>query len=106
MYGIGLMPFPMQLLYALALIPFLYFISFILYKILSRVALFRTCCSRLGEKLKARRKTHHLPIQGDDYIDRDLPDRIVNPDMYKPLLSATNSGEGNESQSQAAYGSM
>ena len=112
MYAITLMPFPMQLLYALVLIPFLYFKPFILYKILSRVALFRTCCNRLGEKLKARSKTHHLPIQRDDYIDENLPDRILNPDMYQPLLSATNNTEGNESQSQAgvntlaAYGSL
>ena len=40
-------PFPIQLLYVLFLIPFLYFISFILYKILSRVALLRTCYSRI-----------------------------------------------------------
>ena len=30
----------------------------------------------------------------DENIDEDLPDRIVNPDMYQPLLQATNNGEG------------
>ena len=83
MYAMTLMPFPMQVLYALALIPCLYFISFILYKILSRVALLRTFWTRIGEILKARRKAPQLPIHRDENIDEELPDRIVNPDMYK-----------------------
>ena len=112
MYAMNLMPFPMHLLYALALIPCLYFISFVLYKIISRVALFRNCCSKIGEILNARKENHQLPIRRDD---EDLPDRIVNPDMYEPLLQATENGEGNfQSQSQpkafvnslVAYGSM
>ena len=36
-----------HLLYAVLLTPFLYFVSFILYKILSQVALFHSCCSRI-----------------------------------------------------------
>ena len=112
MYAMNLMPFPMHLLYALALIPCLYFISFVLYKIISRVALFCNCCSKIGEILNARKENHQLPIRRDD---EDLPDRIVNPDMYEPLLQATENGEGNfQSQSQpkafvnslVAYGSM
>ena len=112
MYAMNLMPFPMHLLYALALIPCLYFISFVLYKIISRVALFRNCCSKIGEILNARKENHQLPIRRDD---EDLPDRIVNPDIYQPLLQATDNGEGNsQSQSQpkafanslVAYGSM
>ena len=88
-------------------------ISFILYKILSRVALFRTCCSRIREKIKAINGNQHLHIpRDDDNINEDLPDRIVNPHMYQPLLSATKNGKQNESQSLAgvnhlvAYGSM
>ena len=45
----------------------------------------------------------------DDNIDEDLPDRIVNPDMYQPLLPATDSGKGNfqsESQSKAGVNSL
>ena len=112
MYGMKVNSFPVELLYALLLIPCLYFVSFILYKILSRVALFLTCCTRIGEILKARKENRQLPIHRDD---EDLPDRIVNPDMYEPLLPATNSREGNsqnDSQPKAgvntlvAYGSM
>ena len=111
-YVIEANSFPIELLYVMGLTPFLYFISFILYKILSRVALCRTCCSRLKEKIKARKENQHLHIPSNDNIDEDLPDRIVNPDMYQPLLAATNNGEENESQPQAgvnslaAYGSM
>ena len=110
--GIGANFFPVPLLYVMGLIPFLYFLSFILCKILSRVVLFHTCCTRIGEILKARKENRQLPICRDD---EDLPDRIVNPDMYRPLLPATNSGEGNsqnDSQPQpgvnslVAYGSM
>ena len=109
MYAMTLMPFPMQVLYALALIPCLYFISFILYKILSRVALLRTFWTRIGEILKARRKAPQLPIHRDENIDEELPDRIVNPDMYRPLLAATDSGKGNsqsESQPNAGVNSL
>ena len=61
---------------------------------------------------KQEKENRQLPICRDD---EDLPDRIVNPDMYRPLLPATNSGEGNsqnDSQPQpgvnslVAYGSM
>ena len=38
------------LLYVIVLFPFLYFVSFILYKILSQAALFRACCSRIKKK--------------------------------------------------------
>ena len=111
-YVIETNSFPIELLYVMGLTPFLDFISFILYKILSRVALFRTCCSRIREKIQARKENQHVHIHRDENIDEDLPDRIVNPDMYQALLSATDNGEGNESQSQAgvnslvAYGSM
>ena len=63
-------------------------------------------------RLRTRNENQDLHIPRDDNIDDDLPDRIVNPDMYQPLLLSTNGGEGNESQSQAgvnslvAYGSM
>ena len=112
--AIRTMPFPIQVLYVMVLIPFLYFMSFILYKILSRVALFCTCCSKIRKKIQAQ-IDHHLLIQGDVNIDEDLPDRIVNPDMYQPLLPPTSSQERNsqsERQTKAgvnslvAYGSM
>ena len=111
-YAMETKAFPIQFLYVLMLLPLLYFTSFILYKILSRVQLFRTCCSQIGERLQARNENHHLHIpRGDE----DLPDRIVNPHMYQPLLSTMKNGEGNsqiDSQQQAgvnslvAYGSM
>ena len=106
MYGMQVNSFRVELLYALLLIPFLYFISFILCKILSRVALFHTCCTRIGEILKARKENRQLPIRRDD---EDLPDRIVNPDMYRPLLPATNIGDTQPQagvNSLVAYGSM
>ena len=114
MYGMRIKAFPMQLLYVLVLIPPLYFISFILYKICSRVALFHTVCSRIGERLKIK-TSQPLHIHRGNSIDDELPDRIVNPHMYEPLLPATNSGEKrfqSDSQPQAgvnslaAYGSM
>ena len=111
-YAMETKAFPIQFLYVLMLLPLLYFTSFILYKILSRVQPFRTCCSRIGERLQARNENQHLHTpRGDE----DLPDRIVNPHMYQPLLSTTKNGEGNsqiDSQPQAgvnslvAYGSM
>ena len=81
-------PFPIQLSYILELIPFLYFVLFVLYKI-SRVALLQTCCSRIKEKIQARNKIQNLHIERSDNTIEDLPDRIVNPEMYQPLLSAT-----------------
>ena len=99
---------PTQLQYPLLIIPFLYFISFILYKIFSRVALFRSCCRKIGVKFQARQ----LHTQRGENIDEDLPDRIVNPDMYQPLLPPTSAGD-EYSQSDCgpqaslvAYGSM
>ena len=104
------------LLYVIVLFPFLYFVSFILYKILSQVVLLRACCSRIKNILLARNENQYQYIQRGD--NEDLPDRIVNPDMYQPLLPATNSssrGEGNsqsDRQPQAGsnsffpYGSM
>ena len=118
MYDIHTKYIPIQLLYLIFLYPFLYFISFVLYNIFSRVAVFCSCCRKIRKKLQARKENQNLHIQRGDSIDEDLPDRIVNPDMYQPLLSATNystCGEGNSQSdcgSQAsvnslvAYGSM
>ena len=94
MYAIHTKHIPIQLLHLILLIPFLYFILLILYKIFSRVALFRSCCRKIGEKFQARKENQHLHIQRSDNIDEDLPDRIVNPDMYQPLLPATSGGKG------------
>ena len=111
-YVLRIGPFPVQLLYVVVLIPFLYFISLILCKIISRVTLFRTCCSKIWKKIKAKNDNHQVHIHRGDNIDEDLPDRIVNPDMYQPLLQATNNGEGSDTQPKAgvnslvAYGSM
>ena len=69
------------------------------YKFLSRVGPFRTCCRRIGEILEARNtiQSQHLPTPRRHNRDEDLPDRIVNPDMYQPLLPATNiSSNGDE----------
>ena len=44
MYAIKANPFPVQILYVVGLIPLLYFLLFILYKLLSRVSLFITDC--------------------------------------------------------------
>ena len=115
MYAIQTEYVPTQLMYAILLIPFLYFVSFILYKIFSRVALFRSCCRKIGVKFQARKENQHLHIQRGDNIDEDLPDRIMNPNMYQPLLPPTGGG-GENSQSDCgpqasvnslvAYGSM
>ena len=49
----------------------------------------------------------YFHIQRDDNIDEDLPDRIVNPDMYQSLLAATDNGEENsKSQSKAGVNSL
>ena len=109
MYGVKDDPFPIQILYVIGLIPLLYFISFILYKIFSRVPLFRTCCSRIRKALQGRNEDEHLHFERSDNIDEDLPDRIVNPHMYQPLLPATNNGEGNfqtDCQPQAGVNSL
>ena len=113
-YATRVSPFVIQLLYFMAVIPFLYF-TLILYKLLSRVALFSTCCSRIVKMFQARNQNQRLHIQGDENTDEELPDRIVNPDMYQPLLPVTSNREGNsqsDCQPQAgvnslvAYGSM
>ena len=88
-----------QLLYLILLTPFLYFVSFILYKILSQVALLPACCSWIKKILLARNENQYQHIQRGD--NEDLPDRIVNPDMYQPLLPATNSSNGGEGDSQS-----
>ena len=106
---------PVELMSLMLLIPFLYFISFILYKIISRVALFHTCWNRIVNRLRTRNENRYLHLLGDENIDEDLPDRIVNPHMYQPLLPATNNAvvnPQNDCQPQvgvntlAAYGSM
>ena len=112
-YAENVKPFPMQPVFVIVFIPFLYFISFILYIIFSRVALFRNCFSRIqGMYFQARNKNQY---PRNDNIDEDLPDRMVNPHMYEPLLPAINNGERDSQshcQSQAgvnslvAYGSM
>ena len=91
--------FCIQLLYVILLTPFLYFISFILYKTLFQVALLRTCCSRIKKILQARNEIQYQHVQRGD--NEDLPDRLVNPDMYQPLLPATNSSNGGEGDSQS-----
>ena len=68
----------LTVLYVMGSIPFLYFISLLLYKTLSQVALIRTCCKKIGETLRARN------------TDEELRDRIVNPHMYQPLLAVAN----------------
>ena len=90
-----------QLLYVILLTPLLYFISYILYKILSQVPLFHTCCSRIGKLLQATNDNQHQHIQRGS--TEDLPDRVVNPDMYQPLLPATNSSSSGEGNSQSDY---
>ena len=109
MYGVKDDPFPIQILYVIGLIPLLYFMSFILYKIFSRVPLFRTCCSMIRKALQGRNEDEHLHFERSDNIDEDLPDRIVNPHMYQPLLPATNNGKGNsqtDCQPQAGVNSL
>ena len=107
MYGVKDDPFPMHILYVIGLIPLLYFISCILYKILSRVSLFNTCCSRIMKVLQGRNENEH--IERGDNIEEDLPDRIVNPHMYQPLLAAASNGGGNsqtDCQPQAGVNSL
>ena len=95
-YALKTKSFPIQLLYLIVLmIPFLYFILFILRKIFSRVALFRSCRRKIGEKFKATKENQSLHTQRGKNNDEDLPDRIENPDMYQPLLQVTSGGVGN-----------
>ena len=49
--------------------------------------------------LLARNENQYQHIQRGD--NEDLPDRIVNPNMYQPLLPATNSSSGGEGDSQS-----
>ena len=93
--------FCIQLLYVVLLTPFFYFVSFILYKILSQVALLRACCSRITKILLARDEKQYQHVQRGD--NEDLPDRIVNPNMYQPLLPVTNSSSGGEENSQSDH---
>ena len=79
----------LTVLYVMASIPFLYFISLLFYKILSQVALIRTCCRKIGETLRARN------------TDEELPDRIVNPHMYQPLLAVVNYSSDEEGDSES-----
>ena len=105
---------PIEVAYITAAIPLFYFIFFILYKILTQVKLFRTRCARIKEMLHME-NNKHMHTQEADSID-DLPDRIVNPDMYRPLLSSTSHPTGREGvttphaqvgvNSLIAYGSM
>ena len=107
-YATRVSSFPIQLLYFMGVIPFLYF-TLILYKILSRVALFSTCCSRIVKRFQPRNQNQRLHIQGDENTDEALPDRIVNPDVYQPLLPVTRNREGNSQsdyQPQAGVNSM
>ena len=74
---------------------------------------FALAAARFGKRSKQKNDNHQLHIQGDENIEEDLPDRIVNPDMYQPLLPSTNVGDGpSDTQPQAgvnslvAYGSM
>ena len=89
MYTMQTMPIPIQLVYVVLLIPFLYFIVFTSYKILFKVALFRTCCSRIREMLKAKTENQHLHIQTGDNTDGDFPDRIMYHDMYQDSARCT-----------------
>ena len=96
-------------LFVVGLIPFLYFITIILCKLLPRAALLCTCCSRIGKVFQERNGSQHLYIQRGDNIKDNLPHRIVNPDMYQPLLPATNNGEENsqtDTQPQAGVNSL
>ena len=80
-----------QLVYVVLLTPFLYFVSFILYKILPAAG--------LKKILLARNENWYQHIQRGD--NEDLPDRVVNPDMYQPLLPATNNSSGREGDFQS-----
>ena len=106
MYAAHTKYIPIQLLYLILLIPFLYFILFVLYNIFSRVALFRFCCRKIREKFQARKKSEHLDTQRSDTINEDLPDRIINPEMYQPLLLGTSGGDWNYQSDCGPQGSV
>ena len=94
-------PHSLRLLYVSVTVDsiFVFCFFFTSYKLLSCVGPFRTCCRRIGEILEARNtiQSQHLPTPRRHNRDEDLPDRIVNPDMYQPLLPATNiSSNGDE----------
>ena len=59
------------------------------------------------DRLRTINENQYLHILGDDNSD-DLPDRIVNPDMYQPLLQADNGEENcqNDTQPQASINSL
>ena len=92
MYAIHMSYIPFELLYVVLLIPFLYFIAFTSFKVISCVRPLHTCCRRIEKILQARNsnETQQLPILRRHNTNNDLPDRIVNPNMYLPLLPATN----------------
>ena len=46
----------------------------------------------LKKILLSRNENQYQYLQRGD--NEDLPDRIVNPDMYQPLLPASSGGEG------------
>ena len=77
-FVIRLVHLPIQILFVILLIPFLYFIHLV-QNSLSRVAQFRTFCSRIRKKILAQ-NDHHLLIQRgnnrDDTIDEDLPEGL------------------------------
>ena len=91
MYAIHMSYIPFELLYVVLLIPFLYFIAFTSFKVISCVRPLHTC-RRIEKILQARNsnETQQLPILRRHNTNNDLPDRIVNPNMYLPLLPATN----------------
>ena len=92
MYAIHISYIPFELLYVVLLIPFLYFIALISIKLISCMRPLRTCCRRIGKILQARNnnETQQPPILRCHNTNNDLPDRIVNPNMYLPLIPATN----------------
>ena len=63
------------------------------------MALFRACCGRIKRILLARNENQYQRIQRGD--NEDLPDRIVNPNVYQPLLPAANISSGGEGDSQS-----
>ena len=86
------------LLYVIVLFPFLYFVSFKCTKSSLKQHYFALVAAGLKKTLLARNENQYQHVQRGD--NEDLPDRIVNPDMYQPLLPATNSSSGGEGDSQ------
>ena len=83
-YSVRIHDIPIKVVYVTGFIPLFYFILFSLYKIFSQVRMFCTCCSRLKGMLHVESIKRYLHIQEADSMDGD---RIVNPDLYSPLLS-------------------